>query len=121
MKERIKTFLADQNLSAKEFAEKIGVQASSISHIITGRNKPSVELLQKMLRHYPEFDVYWLLTGKNEFRTKHSEESDRNVLDNELTEPNQTDIVGVEDDAKELVSVLCLYKDGSFEKFESRT
>lgn len=118
MKERLKVFLAENDLSAKQFSEIIGVQASSISHILTGRNKPSVELLQKILRSFPEFDIYWLLTGKRGIQAPKSIEGA------EKHEPNTDDellSVNVEAHSKEVVSVLCLYKDGSFEKFDLRS
>lgn len=63
MKERLKEFIERQNLNARQFAEILGVQPSSISHILTGRNKPGVELLEKMLRSFPELDIHYIITG----------------------------------------------------------
>ena len=53
--------------SASSFAEKIGVQRSSISHILSGRNKPSLEFVLKVLSSFPEVELYWLLNGKGNF------------------------------------------------------
>ena len=53
--------------SASSFAEKIGVQRSSISHILSGRNKPSLEFVLKILSSFPEVELYWLLNGKGDF------------------------------------------------------
>mgnify|MGYP000312490472 CR=1 FL=1 len=53
--------------SASSFAVKIGVQRSSISHILSGRNKPSLDFVMKILHSYPEVELYWLLNGKGEF------------------------------------------------------
>lgn len=53
--------------SASSFAEKIGVQRSSISHILSGRNKPSLDFVLKMLHAYPEVDLYWLFNGRGSF------------------------------------------------------
>ena len=53
--------------SASSFAEKIGVQRSSISHILSGRNKPSLEFVLKILSSFPEVELYWLLNGKGTF------------------------------------------------------
>jgi transcriptional regulator with XRE-family HTH domain len=64
MTERFKTLLDQLKLSPSEFAEQIGVQRSSISHILSGRNKPSIDFLEKILDVYPDTDVYWLITGK---------------------------------------------------------
>ena len=53
--------------TASSFAQKIGVQRSSISHILSGRNKPSLDFVMKVLNSYPEVELYWLLNGKGNF------------------------------------------------------
>ncbi|OMP30669.1 helix-turn-helix transcriptional regulator [Mangrovimonas sp. DI 80] len=53
--------------SASSFAEKMGVQRSSISHILSGRNKPSLDFVLKILQAFPEVELYWLLNGKGTF------------------------------------------------------
>ena len=45
--------------TASSFAEKIGVQRSSISHILSGRNKPSLDFVLKVLSSFPEVELYW--------------------------------------------------------------
>ena len=52
MKERILEFLRAENKSSAQFAEEIGVQASGISHILSGRNNPSLDFVMKMLEKY---------------------------------------------------------------------
>ncbi len=64
MVNRILQILKQKNLTASKFADEIGVQRSSISHILSERNKPSLELIQKILNTYPEISSEWLLTGK---------------------------------------------------------
>lgn len=64
MKERIAEFLKRENKSSALFAEEIGVQPSGISHILSGRNKPSLDFIIKMLEKYPYIDINWLLFGK---------------------------------------------------------
>ena len=61
--------------SASSFAEKIGVQRSSISHILSGRNKPSLDFILKILASYPEVELYWLLNGKGSFPNKDTNQS----------------------------------------------
>ncbi|MFW5851943.1 MAG: helix-turn-helix domain-containing protein [Bacteroidota bacterium] len=63
IRERLSDFLHKHQLSASEFADIIGVQRSSVSHILSERNKPSIDFLIKMLKSYPSIDVNWLLTG----------------------------------------------------------
>ncbi|MEI7830418.1 MAG: helix-turn-helix transcriptional regulator [Prolixibacteraceae bacterium] len=63
MKDRIIQFLASEEISPAEFADKIGVQRSSMSHIINGRNFPSAAFIQKMLQAYTALNPRWLLIG----------------------------------------------------------
>lgn len=61
--ERILEILKSEQLNASAFAEKIGVQKSSVSHVISGRNKPSKEFMVKILRTFPEISSDWLFLG----------------------------------------------------------
>jgi transcriptional regulator with XRE-family HTH domain len=63
MKDRIIAFLQNENKSHAQFAEEIGVQPSGISHIISGRNNPSLDFVIKMLHRYPALSADWLLFG----------------------------------------------------------
>ena len=63
MKDRIVKFLASEHISPAEFADKIGVQRSSMSHILNGRNYPSASFLQKMFQAYPSVNPRWLMIG----------------------------------------------------------
>lgn len=63
MKDRILQFLESEKISPAEFADKIGVQRSSMSHILNGRNYPSASFIQKMLQAYPLLDSRWLMIG----------------------------------------------------------
>jgi transcriptional regulator with XRE-family HTH domain len=61
---RIRSLIQDKNLSPSHFADEIGVQRSSISHILSGRNRPSLEIVQKIIRRFPDLTYEWLL-GEN--------------------------------------------------------
>ncbi len=61
--DKIKQVLTLKNLSPSHFADDIGVQRSSISHILSGRNRPSLDLIQKIVRRFPEFTYDWFLEG----------------------------------------------------------
>tara|TARA_B100000768_G_C11090285_1_gene294650 strand:- start:252 stop:647 length:396 start_codon:yes stop_codon:yes gene_type:complete len=61
---RIKKLISDNELNAASFAEKIGVQRSGISHILSGRNKPSLEFLSKIHTTFDDVEFDWLLLGK---------------------------------------------------------
>ena len=64
MKERLLEFLRAENKSSAQLADEIGVQPSGISHIISGRNNPSLDFVLKMLEKYPYLSTEWLLFGK---------------------------------------------------------
>lgn len=64
---RLEKILDYYNLNASSFADKIGVQRSSMSHLLSGRNKPSLDFILKVLEVFPEVDLYWILNGKGTF------------------------------------------------------
>jgi len=64
MKDRIQAFLQNENKSYAQFADEIGVQPSGISHILSGRNNPSLDFVIKMLHRYPSLSADWLLFGR---------------------------------------------------------
>ena len=61
---RLENLLEYYNLNASSFADKIGVQRSSLSHLLSGRNKPSLDFVMKISEEFPEVDLYWILNGK---------------------------------------------------------
>lgn len=64
---KLQKILDYYGLTASAFADKIGVQRSSLSHLLSGRNKPSLEFVLKITEVFKEVDLYWLLQGKGEF------------------------------------------------------
>jgi transcriptional regulator with XRE-family HTH domain len=64
MKERLLEFLKAENKSSAQLAEEIGVQPSGISHILSGRNNPSLDFVLKMLNKYRFISTDWLLFGR---------------------------------------------------------
>jgi len=73
MKERIQAIINKEGITPSRFADIIGVQRSGISHILSGRNKPSLDFLNKVLIQYPHISGDWLITGQGEM-LKHSGE-----------------------------------------------
>ena len=81
MKDRINQFLAHESISPAEFADKIGVQRSSVSHVLNGRNYPSAAFIQKMLSSYKNLDPRWLLLGEGTmFEVKFGQTKDPQLL-----------------------------------------
>jgi transcriptional regulator with XRE-family HTH domain len=66
METRIHRLIGSENLTPTKFADIIGVQRSAISHILSGRNKPSFDLIQKILTKFPRVSSEWLLMGRGE-------------------------------------------------------
>ncbi len=64
MQQRIIQIMKNYGLTAGQFAEKLGVQPSNISHILAGRNKPSLDFVSRILIVFPEIDYQWLIFGK---------------------------------------------------------
>jgi transcriptional regulator with XRE-family HTH domain len=64
---RLEIILDYYGLSASSFADKIGVQRSSLSHLLSGRNKPSLDLILKIVNEFPEVDLYWIVNGNGNF------------------------------------------------------
>ena len=70
MLDRIKKLIEKQNLTATQFASEIGVQRSAVSHLLSGRNKPSLDFMLKVKNRFPEIQLDWLLLGKGKMIEK---------------------------------------------------
>lgn len=83
--QRLEFIMEHFGLSASSFADKISVQRSSISHLLSGRNKPSLDFVMKVLDFFPELNLYWLLNGSGAYLKKDSEEITVNEAQNTPT------------------------------------
>jgi transcriptional regulator with XRE-family HTH domain len=89
IQERILQIMTNYGLNAGQFADKLGVQPSSISHILSGRNKPSLDFVTKLLNCFPQIDYMWLVMGKGSM-FKINDESEKLIVNNEkLKEDNE--------------------------------
>ena len=59
--DKIKQILVDKNITPSLFADEIGIQRSSMSHILAGRNKPSLDMVQKIIKRFPDLGINWIL------------------------------------------------------------
>lgn len=80
---RLNHIFKHYNLTAAMFADEIKVQRSSISHLLSGRNKPSLEFVLKIIDHYQEVSFEWLLNGKGDFPK---------ILEKEKTQQNKSNL-----------------------------
>lgn len=112
---RLEKVMDHHGETASSFAEKIGVQRSSISHILSGRNKPSLDFVLKVLSVYKDVELYWLLNGKGTFpatdEIKKDEKTERYYQKNDIPE------ISPEND-KSIERIVIFYSDGTFKNFE---
>ena len=120
---RIEEVRKNHQLTAASFATKIGVQRSAISHILSGRNKPSLEFLMKVHDSFDEVNLEWLILGKPSPLSQKLEmlanpEINKltNVLDNILPE-SKSDISNESESAEAPKEIIYLYENGKFERF----
>ena len=110
---RLLEILEKKSMSASQFAEKIGVQRSSVSHILSGRNKPSLDFIIKITTVFNDISLEWLINGKksNDLVINKKEPLspipiNKNIINNDLIE-------------KEIKEIIFFYKDNSFKIFKN--
>jgi transcriptional regulator with XRE-family HTH domain len=125
--------MANHNLSAASFATKIGVQRSAISHILSGRNKPSLDFLMKVYKSFDEVALEWLILGTTTSLPREvqdldlfkSETINREMLDKTkseaLTENNINSPTITSKSEIALKEIVHFYEDGTFERFKPKT
>jgi transcriptional regulator with XRE-family HTH domain len=64
MKDRIAHIIRAKNLTAAEFALRLGIQPSNISHLLSGRNNPSLDFIKKLKETFPEYNLDWIIFGR---------------------------------------------------------
>lgn len=122
---RIQTVMDHYGLTVSAFADQIGVQRSSISHLLNGRNKPSLDFVMKLVDTYPQVNLYWLLQGVGEFPSSvDSKEAQVEIpvpkgMKSESVEINPGNLSEGKD-SPEAIKVIVLYSDGTFESFHSK-
>ncbi len=109
------------SLTASSFADKIGVQRSGISHILSGRNKPSLDFVLKISEEFPQVDLYWLLNGEGNFLKTITDFSSKEVETAKKEEPAQTkkDTPALPDSGQSegIYKIVIFYSNGSFKEF----
>ena len=116
---RLKQLLEHLGMASSAFAQSIDVNRSSISHLLSGRNKPSLDVIIKILEKYPEVNLYWLLNGKGEFLSN-SKDAIPPPGDLIKTEDSITQITSANDvNPSDVDSIVIFYKDGSFKSYQN--
>ena len=140
MKNRIKEIISDESINAAQFASEVGIAPSSLHHIISGRNNPSLDVIQKILSRYHQINAEWLISGvgkkyktlvqgklfdipiesadnqdKNKgtyLEKEHSVSEENNKLENK-------DVQKLIKSSSEVESITVFYKDGRFKQYFS--
>lgn len=147
MRNRLQQFLNAEQLSPARLSDIIGIQRSGMSHILSGRNKPSFDFIQKLLLKFPALNSEWLITGKgkmykdnqvvnyqnytntvlpeaDESVENHQEakeiQQDRGLFEN--SELSENSIIGsgkedVRNNSRQIVKMILIYSDGTFSDF----
>ncbi|GAB1373246.1 helix-turn-helix transcriptional regulator [Bacteroidales bacterium] len=85
MKSRLQQFLEVEQLSPAKLADIIGIQRSGLSHILSGRNKPGFDFIQKLLIKFPALNAEWLITGRGKI---YKESPDRSITEKSTFKSN---------------------------------
>jgi len=141
MKSKLEYLLRSENLTATTLARKLDIQPSGISHILSGRNKPSFDLVVKILRAFPHLNPDWLMldsdkiyrddvvpgevesvtaTPSLEARPLDFENIEISTRENFEKNENHSNFSVAENSGKRMQRVIILYTDGSFESFTAK-
>ena len=141
MKDRIAHIIRAKNLTAAEFALRLGIQPSNVSHLLAGRNNPSLEFVKKLKETFPEYNLDWIVLGKGPmtvsepFLNQQASTSpvpqpieEKNLVDNflegPLIAPENTPHVHHDESMNVLKSdlkrIIVVYADNSFEVLSPR-
>lgn len=118
---RLKIIIDYYEISAALLAEKIEVQRSSISHILSGRNKPSLDFVLKILKAFPEVELYWLLNGVGKFPKEIENKASTPSLfsTNESGTIIKEKIVQEPNSSVEIDRIVIFFKDGTFKNYKN--
>ena len=113
---RVKKIYEDSDLSLADFSSKIDESKSKVVHVLSGRNKPSLDFLLSVCNGFPDVDKLWLLTGEKQ------KQNNRMVVQEKVIEKIVEKEVEVEKKKNDvdikLISIIKFYSDGTFEEFK---
>ena len=119
---RIRTVMDFHQLSAAAFADKIQVPRSSISHLLSGRNKPSLDFVLKVVKEFEDVELYWLLNGKGSFpktdepspiEKEKSPIQEEKIIDVTITADKQP----TQSHSKKIERIVIFFEDGTFKEY----
>ncbi len=122
---RILEFLESLGLTKSEFADSIGINRSMVSHLLSGRNKPSLAVVERMALSYPALDLRWLITG--EMQVIPEEKPIRNpilesapAMDSPVQQDVKAESLSDIHDVQPEERLLVLHTDGTYQRYLPR-
>ena len=122
--QRMYKIMEHYNLSAATFSDEINVQRSSISHLLSGRNKPSLEFVLKIVDHYEEVTLDWLLYGRNSFPTSQknkAKDQEEKIISSPTQNRKDTALLIDKSQKKttpsEIERIVVFYQNGTFKEY----
>lgn len=112
---RLKKIIQDKQLSSSKFADYIQVPRSSISHLLSGRNKPSLDFVMKVVHSYPEIDINWFLFGK---QSELVPKSNQIVESIKTTASTTSALSSINSNSSDVEKMVVFYKNGTFKTYE---
>ena len=146
MKDRIEHIMRAKNLKASDFAALLGIQPSGVSHILAGRNKPSLEFVKRIKEVFPEYNLDWIIFGTGPITTSEpfhvspnptqnpvpvhedtlpfdietDDDVDTDLLDDRLPQSVPDPSSRHDVNSNSVKSMVVLYEDGTFESYSPR-
>jgi len=144
MKGRIQRILEEENMSPSRFADEVGLNRPTVSHILSGRNNPGLEVIQKILHRFPHINASWLVTGVgsmyenslageftsptlfDEISTEQATDKDKSNYEKEIASKNSKNIVKTDENQSSIIikqsvikvkKIALFYADNTYEEF----
>ncbi|RRO14024.1 helix-turn-helix domain-containing protein [Flavobacteriaceae bacterium 14752] len=127
--ERLEQIFKYYDLNASAFADKIDVGRASISHLLSGRNKPSLDFVMRVVKTFPEVELYWLLNGKGQFPEKEKKETEAQMNSKMSESESESKIIKTSNPLhpetkpnedysnSDIKRIVIFYKNGTFKSY----
>ena len=119
---RFKEILEDNSFTASALADELEIQRSSISHLLSGRNKPSLDFILKLLKKFPEINMYWLLNGTEpKYKADKKIVKEKTVVQTPLSANDShqipLEVSALSNQNKKIKHIVIFYEDATFESY----
>ncbi len=128
LKDRLLLIISRNNLNASTFAERLKIQRSNLSHILSGRNKPSIDFIEKFINHFPEEDVLWLISGKSNQKNNNISNNSQTNINQPLNNTNKnnsiTNLTTLNKSRhvnKKILKIITFYEDNTFDVYQTNS